>query len=173
MGRRLEVTLTEKERQALKGLLRKERNARIVKRAQALLWLRAGERVGEVPRRPGVTRQTIRNWVKRDQEREGASAKERLADKPHPGRPAKKRTAVRALLEETLAQAPRALGYALPVWTRRLGQHDWKRHHHLQFSRRTIRRALRQEGYRYKRPRYVLVRRSPTWRRAKGGASGE
>ncbi len=48
MGRRSEVTLTEKECQTLKGLLRKERNARIVKRAQALLWLRAGEQVGEV-----------------------------------------------------------------------------------------------------------------------------
>ncbi len=123
--------------------------------------------------RLGVTRQTIRNWVKRDQEREGGAVKERLADKPHPGHPAKKRAAVRALLAQTLAQAPRVLGYASSVWTRRLWQHYWERHHPLQLSRRTIRRALRQEGYRYKRPRYVLARRSSTWRQAKGGFSGD
>jgi len=167
------VTLTEKECQALKALLRKERNARIVKRAQALLWLRAGEQLGEVAERLGVTRQTIRNWVKRYQEREGMSVKERLADRPHPGRPARKRAAVRALLEQTLAQDPHELGYASSVWTTRLLQHYWERHHHLQLSRRTIRRALRQEGYRHKRPRYVLARRSSTWRQAKGGSSGD
>ena len=172
MGRRLDVTLTDKERQTLERLVRKEKDARIVKRAQALLWLSAGERVQEVAERLGVTRQTIRNWVKRYQEREGVSIRERLADKPHPGRRAKKREAVRALLKETLEQDPRALGYASPVWTTRLLQHYWGHHHDLQVSRRTIRRALRQEGYRYKRPRYVLARRSATWRQAKGGSSG-
>jgi len=33
----------------------------------------------------------------------------------------------------------------------------------------TIRRALRSLHQRYKRPRLVLARRSPTWRQAKGG----
>jgi hypothetical protein len=37
-------------------------------------------------------------------------------------------------------------------------------------SERTIRRALRAMRYRYKRPRYVLARRSATWRQAKGGS---
>lgn len=35
-------------------------------------------------------------------------------------------------------------------------------------SLRTVRRALRALRYRYKRPRLVLARRSPTWRQAKG-----
>jgi hypothetical protein len=34
---------------------------------------------------------------------------------------------------------------------------------------RTIRRTLRALDYRYKRPRYVLARTSPTWRQQKGG----
>lgn len=171
MGRRLDVTLTDKERQTLQELVRQEKDVRIVKRAQALLWLRAGERVREVAERLGVTRQTIRNWAKRYQEGERASIREELADKPHPGRPAKKRAVVSALLEETVAQDPRALGYASPVWTTRLLQDYWRHHYGLQVSRRTIRRALRQGGYRYKRARYVLARRSATWRQAKGGSS--
>ncbi len=32
-----------------------------------------------------------------------------------------------------------------------------------------IRRALKRLRWRYKRPRFVLSRRSPTWRQAKGG----
>jgi hypothetical protein len=38
-------------------------------------------------------------------------------------------------------------------------------------SQWTIRRALRLLNYRYKRPRYVLARRSPTWHQAKGGSN--
>jgi hypothetical protein len=33
----------------------------------------------------------------------------------------------------------------------------------------TVRRALRQMRYRYKRPRLVLAERAPHWRQAKGG----
>ncbi len=69
------MTLTNKERQALKELVRNEKDVRIVKRAQALLWLNRGEQVQQVAERLGVTRQTIRNWVKRYQEREGASVR--------------------------------------------------------------------------------------------------
>jgi len=123
MGRRADVKLTNEERQALEELVRNEKNARIVKRARALLWLGGREQVQEVAERLGGTRQTVRNWVKRYQERERVSIKKRLADKSHPGRPAKKRAAVRTLLEETLAQDPRELGYALAVWMTRLLQH--------------------------------------------------
>jgi hypothetical protein len=48
--------------------------------------------------------------------------------------------------------------------------------HHLrrqgaEASATTIRRALRRLGYRWKRPRFVLSRRDPHWRQAKGGSS--
>jgi hypothetical protein len=35
----------------------------------------------------------------------------------------------------------------------------------------TMRRALSLLRYQYKPPRYVLARRSPTWRQAKGGSN--
>ena len=66
---------------------------------------------------------------------------------------------------------PRKWGYVYAAWSSRLLCHYLRENHGMHVSRRMVRRALHQMGYRYKRPRYVLARRSPTWQQAKGAAA--
>jgi transposase len=54
--------LTEQE---LEDRIRSARDAAIRDRYRALLWILQGEKRGEIARRLGVTRTTIREWVKR------------------------------------------------------------------------------------------------------------
>ena len=69
-----------------------------------------------------------------------------------------------------LGADPRRYGYRHPAWTMPLLQHHLRRQG-VEASITTIRRALRRLGYRWKRPRFVLSRRDPHWRQAKGGSS--
>jgi len=45
-----------------------------------------------------------------------------------------------------------------------------ERQHALRLSDDTVQRAVHALDYRYKRPRFVLARRAPFWRQAKGGS---
>jgi len=58
--------------QELEDRIRSARDAAIRDRYRALLWILQGEKRGEIGRRLGVTRTTIREWVKR-YNREGDS----------------------------------------------------------------------------------------------------
>ena len=167
----MKVNLSASEREQLRDLVKRAKDARVVKRAQALLWLSEGEKPEAVAQRLAVTRQTIYNWVGRYKRRRHEPISQRLRDRPRPGRPPSKREVVAQVIERVIATDPRAYGYPSPVWDTGLLRHYCAQEEGLEVSRRTIRRALRQLGYRYKRPRYVLARRAPTWRQAKGGSS--
>lgn len=68
-----------------------------------------------------------------------------------------------------LKRDPLRWGYRSPVWTVPMLRAQVLRVAGEKVSLRTVRRALRTLRYRYKRPRFVLARRSRTWRQAKGG----
>ena len=165
------IALSTTERRSLREIIKHARDAKQVKRAQALLWLDQGEPVDVVASRQGVSCQTIYNWVNSFRERRDEPVAERLQDRLHPGRPPQKRQAVQAVVREVMDKDPRRWGYRSPVWTAPLLCRHLEKEHGIEASERTIRRALRGLRYRYKRPRYVLARRSPTWRQAKGGSS--
>jgi transposase len=161
------VTLSDAERAALQDAMKRGRDNRIVRRSQALLWLDRGEPAAVVAQRLAVSRQTIYTWVQHFHQRQAPTMTARLQDRPRRGRPATKRAAVQALVKRTPAPKdnPHALPWRSPEARKLLGQDR------VAVSTRTIRRSLRILGYRYKRPPYVLARRSPTWRQAKGGSS--
>ena len=79
------LRLREGERECLEKLVQNAKDARILKRARALLDLDAGDRPETVARRYGVTRSTIYNWIKRYRTRGLSDAA--LRDLPRPGRP--------------------------------------------------------------------------------------
>src|SRR5688572_27302918 len=58
------LTLTDPERAALTHTMRTSRDARIVRRAQALLWLDHGETITAVATRLQVSRQTISERIR-------------------------------------------------------------------------------------------------------------
>ena len=82
---RMRLGVTEHERECLKKLARRAKDARVLRRAQALLDLDAGESPRLVSRRYQVARSTIYNWVKRY--RMLGLSNETLRDLPRPGRP--------------------------------------------------------------------------------------
>jgi transposase len=163
------LSLSDTEREALQNALKRERDALVVKRAQALLWLSQGEAAIAVAQRVGVTRQTIYNWVRTFQARAAAALGDRLRDSARSGRPPTKREAVKALIARLWEQpsdttsAPSDVPRTAGAIQRYLAKQQ------VQVHERTIRRTLRALNYRYKRPRYVLARRSKAWRQQKGG----
>ena len=165
------IQLTESERAELQEIVRYTRDAKELRRAQALLELDSGGKAKAIAEHLGVGRSTVYDWANRFRKRQNEPVPERLRDRPRPGRPAHKRQKVKEVIPTLLESDPRTFGYRYPVWTTPLLQHHFEREHGLKVSRKTIRRALRELKYRYKRPRYVLARRSPHWRQAKGGSS--
>jgi transposase len=164
----MEFSLNARERSALEGLVSGSKDVRQLKRAQALLAVAAGEAVTDVARRLQVARNTIYNWMARVQDRAGALA-ERLLDADRSGRPDDLRQSLGEALPPLLAKRPTECGYRHAEWTTALLQAHLRDALSIDASLSTIRYALHELGYRWKRPRYVLRRRSATWRQAKGG----
>jgi transposase len=161
--------LSKRERQQLRAIIRTESAAQVVRRAQALLWLANGESVPAVAERLGVVRQTIYNWQQVFIRRSTEPLPQRLRDEPRSGRPARKMAMALCWLPRLLRCSPRAFGYRARSWTSGRLCKQIERHSHIAIGLNTVRRALHQIRYRFKRPRYVLARRSAYWRQAKGG----
>lgn len=164
------IRLGGRARESLERIARSDANARTVRRAQALLWLHAGESVGSVAPRLGLSRRAIYKMIERYQARADEPVTQRVVDRPHPGRPATKRERVAPVVNTLLKKKPSRYGYRASVWSTPMLRRQAERRLHVPVSGRTVRRAVRHLRHRYKRPRYVLARRSPTWRQAKGGS---
>ena len=160
--------LTSPERAKLQSTLSRTRDAHLFRRIQALLWFSEGESVSSIARRQRVTEQSVRNWIHRCQRGSGPLAALRLSDRPHTGRTPRLKVHVEPLMDEVLSLDPQAQGYAQTTWTADLVRFHLQKAHGLVCSVPTIRRALRQRGYSWKRPRYTLSRRPKTWRQKKG-----
>jgi transposase len=76
------------------------------------------------------------------------------------------REAVQQMVQKVMDTNPTQYGYQAQGWTLALLRHHLKA---TQDSEATVRRCLQEMGYRWQRPRYVLARRDPFWRQAKGG----
>jgi transposase len=134
-----------------------------------LLWLIEGVSTSEVARRMSLSRQAVHGVVRRYEERKGLPIVQRLADAAGRGRKALLKNTVKDQLQRLLVKDPQVFGYRTTCWTvpmirTQLGQHGGDI-----VSNDTIRRALKELGYSYKRPRFVLSRQSKNWRQAKGG----
>lgn len=161
---------TQSQRDRLRWIVRVTRNAKELRRAQALLDLDAGESAAAVAKRWGVHRSTVYDWLDRFlarwQQRDIS-----LADAPRSGRPAEQIEQTKAVLGSLMQSSPQEFSYRATNWTTPLLLVHLKRHHQVEVSHHTVRRALHGLGYRWKRPRFVFSRRSPNWRQAKGGSS--
>jgi transposase len=165
----MELRLYARDRAALEDIVARSKDVRQLKRAQALLALAAGATVASIARQMRVARNTIYNWADRFLQRPGRIA-DRLTDGERSGRPD---TLFQDLLERVpalLERKPTDFGYRHAEWTVELLQAHL-REEGVEASDGSIRRALHELGYRWKRPRFVLRRRPETWRQSKGGCS--
>ena len=85
------IHLSTRARANLEAIARQDANGRMVRRAQALLWLDQGESVQAVAERLFVTRQMLYQVVERYESRLHLPVIERIQDDDHPGRPATRR----------------------------------------------------------------------------------
>jgi len=112
--------LSATERKELSRLIRNERDARVVRRAQMIRLSADGMTAPGIASLWDVNDQTVRRVIQRF-EAEGLAG---LRDKPRKGRPSKKTPQYVALLKEAVQTSPRDLGYPFSSWTlERLREH--------------------------------------------------
>ncbi len=166
---KLRIVLSSRARMTLERIASNDADGRAVRRAQALLWLAQGESVQQVAERLKVSRQMLYELVERYETRSYLPVLERVQDGVHSGRPTTKRDIVSDEIVILLAAHPSAYGYRAQVWTTAMLKTQVERNRQIETSEDTVQRALYDLRYRCKRPRYVLARRDPHWRQAKGG----
>jgi transposase len=164
------VKLSLSERRALTQQIQRTKDAKVLKRSQALLWLSEGIAASQIAQRLGISRRTIYYWISSYQNRRSNSFKSRLQDRPKPERHPRKSPLVLRELGALLQQSPRRYGYHYTEWTASLLAKALKCDHDVDVNTKTIRRCLKQLHYVWKRPGYVLARQAPTWAQEKGGS---
>lgn len=111
-------SLTSQERQSLEEFVVHSALSNEARRAQALLWLDAGESSQIVAERLRASRQTVYNWAARFQKRrEERDICLRLADGKRSGRPATIAVWVGPVVSKVLDRTPRQFGYEAERWT--------------------------------------------------------
>src|SRR5215813_2747653 len=146
-------------------------DARLLRRAQALVSLAEGEAVQEVAARLRVTRQAVSKGVTCFQQRHARDRAARLAPGKHTGRPRTVHGLMEPLMAAVLERDPRELGYRSTVWTAPLRRPYVGEGHQLEVAWPRVRLAIARLRLRWKRPRHALSWRPARWRQAKGGSS--
>jgi transposase len=164
------ITLSSLESRALEKLIARTKDATQLRRAQALVWLDAGEPVAQIAERLRVSRRTIYHWIRRFQGRSALDLPTRLLDGARTGRPRTVQGVIDPLIDAVIDHDPRNYGYRFTVWTASLLRQYLQEVHHLAVSRKSVSLAIARLGLRWKRPRHDLSRRALHWRQAKGGS---
>ena len=164
------IQLSLAERRALAQQIHRTKDCKVLKRAQALLWLSEGISASQIAKRLGMNRRTMYYWVSSYQNQRSNSFRRRLQDRPKPGRPPRKSPLVLRELDALLRDSPQHYGYHYTEWPAALLAKVLQRDHEVAISTKTIRRCLKQSHYVWKRPGYALARQSPTWAQETGGS---
>jgi transposase len=161
----MEIALTDAGRADLAAAAAGEPRARTWKRYRAVLLLADGEPVAAVARALGCAPSSVYNWAAAWR-RDGVAG---LAEGPHRGAARRLDAAGEAALEALLGQDPQARGHHATGWTVPLLRTEVAAAGY-DLSERTVRRALRRLGWRWKRPKFVLGRPDPAYEQKRGAS---
>jgi transposase len=139
----------------LTGLMRRDPDPRVRRRAHALRLVAEGQPLVHVARLFHSAPHRIRAWRTQFLARGRAG----LADAPRPGRPPKLNPAALTLLAEALTKSPQDYGFLSTVWSVRDLGALLAHYHGVRVSTATVHRALLAQGYRFRRPRHDLKHR--------------
>jgi transposase len=144
--------LTRREAGELRRLIRTNRDARVVRRAQVVQLSARGKPPSEIADILDRSWSGVRKIINRFNAEGFAS----LADKPRVGRPRKRTERYVALLKETVQVNPRELGYPFSCWTlERLREH-LARQTKIMLSPPHLSRLLSENGIVYRRPKHGM-----------------
>jgi transposase len=156
------------DRRRLAKALGETREVRLFRRIQAVLRVAEGCSVSAVAQQAGVNRSSLHRWVKLYLRTHQVAS---LADGARSGRPREADDLDDELIAEVLALDPREQGYRATTWTVPLLTTYLREQCGCPVSTRTLRRRLRDFGWRWKRPRYVFSERDPHVAQKKGRLS--
>jgi transposase len=156
---------TRTDRRRLAQALAATRLAREYRRLEAVLLVAEGRSLSESARHVRVARSSVQRWVRHYLANRDAAA---LVDRPRTGRPRAARQLTEPRLAAALRRDPRRLGYRSTTWTVALLARYCVEHLHCAITPRTLRRRLRERGYRWKRPRYLYTERAAHLAQKKG-----
>lgn len=159
----MSLVLSERERAALADAAAHERRVRRWRRYQAVLRVAAGERPEAVAASLGCSRASVYNWLAAWRD-EGLAG---VMEAAHPPPVLAHTAPLEALLNGLIADDPQRHGHHATAWTVPL-LHGEARAAGIAVSARTVRRAVRRLGWRWKRPKYVLGRPDPAYEKKKG-----
>ena len=141
--------LTPRQRHRLRALMKTASDARMYRRALALLERDRGTPVEQVAAMLGLHRSTISAWCRRYQQQQHPQA---LVDRPGRGRRRLLTPACLRVVRQALRHKPDQLGYTATEWTVPLLPEHLHRMTQVRISDDTLRRPLHRMRYRFKRP---------------------
>ena len=159
--------LTARERRELEETARHARDARVYRRAIAVLHIDSGDHPETVADALGVSQMSVYRWIARYNDERSADA---LEDRPRSGRPPVMASISDEEFDHLVAQSPLSLGYMAFTWTVPLLRGHIERTYGIELSDETVRRRLHRQEYRWKRPRYVYIETDPNKGQKKGGS---
>jgi transposase len=154
----MEITLSADERAELEAAAGTERRVQVWRRYRAMLLLGDAQPAAVVATTLGCSLSSVYGWAVAWR-RDGLVG---VQGRPHGGGLVPLAARAGAVLERLLAEDPQARGHRATGGTVPLLRTEL-RHAGYLVSDRTIRRALHQLDYRWKRPKYVLGRPDPAY----------
>lgn len=148
------IELTSREEQRLWKIAGETSDARVYRRALAILQVAQGQAVEEVAVFLNVHRGNVYRWMETYAQSRDPKA---LADRPGRGRPAQWGNPEQAALLEALRTPPQDLGYAPTQWTVPLLREHLRRQGLADCSDSTLRRQLHALDWVWKRGRHNLA----------------
>lgn len=140
------------DRRRLARALRRIRDIRTYRRAQAVLGVARGLPVHEVAALAATSGRVVYDWVKRYLRRHRV---EDLRDGVRAGRPAVAAAITDTRIAREFSKDPMRLGYCSTDWTVDLLARHLSRRYGCAIGPRTLRRRMRHLGLRWKRTRHV------------------
>ena len=147
---------TGEEREELERMTQQE-VGRVALRAQMILLSARGFTAPEVADIQSTSDVTVYKWLDRFNE-EGPQG---LYDRPRSGRPPKVDEETEQAIEETMSEPPTEGGYNFTYWTVPLLTEHLQQTLGKTFCPETIRMALHALGFRWRRPRWAVMREDP------------
>lgn len=153
----LSIQLSSSERQELQQIRRIQSDPRSEKALAALLSAE-GDSVPEIAKKLKRHHHTIRSWLKGYKEFGVAG----LNRKYSPGRPSTRKAQIEPFLGQLLCDSPESHGYQRNCWTIEMLRHEHEKHYEQKVSKDSIKRALKDLGYSYKKAKARPPASAPT-----------